>query len=391
MKNNIFTVMKKELRRLLGDRRIVINAIILPGLLIYVMYSLMGNALAGMFAPDATPPLVAAVNMPASVSQLLSAADLHYSEVKDGAEGASIKDQIAAKAFDLLLVFPADFDSLVARYDVTSGAGGAPNIQAFYNSTHPNSHQVYVQALALLDAYETQLANKFDINAGEGIYDLSSEQDRSGQMFSSLLPLLLTILLFQACMAITPESIAGEKERGTLSTLLVTPLKRNELALGKIFAVTLVGTLGAISSTIGTISSLPQLTGTSEGLPLFYTGSDYALLAVVILSTVLFIVSLMSILSAFAKSIKEAQSYMTPLMVAATLAGITGMFGAASSKALSYLIPVYNSVQCMSAIFSFEAVRLHVAITVVSNLFYCGVFAFVLTKMFNSEKVMFSR
>lgn len=206
------------------------------------------------------------------------------------------------------------------------------------------------------------------------------------------MPLLLAILLFSGCMVIAPESIAGEKERGTLSTLLVTPLRRSELALGKIFAITIVGTLSAISSTIGTISSLPQLTGgVSDGLPLFYTTGDYLLLGVVILSTVLLFVSLMSILSAFAKSIKEAQTYMTPLMIVVTLAGITGMFGGAAEKPLAYLIPVYNSVQCMSAIFSFEAVHLHVAIALVSNLLYCGALVFILTKMFNSEKVMFSR
>ncbi len=394
MKGNILTVMKKELKRLLGDKRIVINAVLLPGVLIYVMYSFMGGALAGMFAPDAVPPQIAAVHMPASVAQMFDAAAFSYTDLKatDAAEIASIKSQIAAKEFELLLVFPADFDTLVNEFDIRSTTTTAPNIAVFYNSADTNSSQIYAQVFSMLDAYEATLANKFDVNGGEEVYNLASDKDRSGQMFASLMPLLLTILLFSGCMAIAPESIAGEKERGTLSTLLVTPLRRSELALGKIFAVTIVGTLSAISSTIGTISSLPQLTGgATDGLPLFYTTGDYLLLGVVILSTVLLFVSLMSILSAFAKSIKEAQTYMTPLMIVVTLAGITGMFGEAMERPLAYLIPVYNSVQCMSAIFSFEAVQLHVVITLVSNLVYCGALVFVLTKMFNSEKVMFSR
>ena len=82
---------------------------------------------------------------------------------------------------------------------------------------------------------------------------------------------------------------------------------------------------------------------------------------------------------------------MTPLMIVVMLAGVTGMFGGAAEQPLVYLIPVYNSVQCMNAVFSFEVVQLHVAITVVSNLVYCGALAFILTKMFNSERVMFSR
>ncbi len=394
MKGNILTIMKKELKRLLGDKRILINAVLLPGILIYVMYSFMGYALAGMFAPDAAPLQIAAVHMPTSVSQMFEAAALPYIDIDatDVAEIADIKSLIAAKEFELLIVFPADFDTMVDAFDIKSQTTTAPNIAVFYNSTDSDSERVYAQVAAMLDSYEATLANKFDVNGGDEVYNLASEKDRSGQVFSSLMPLLLTILLFSGCMAIAPESIAGEKERGTLSTLLVTPLRRSELALGKIFAITIVGTLSAISSTIGTILSLPQLTGgASDGLPLFYTMGDYLLLGIVVLSTVLLFVSLMSILSAFAKSIKEAQTYMTPLMIVVMLAGVTGMFGGAAEQPLVYLIPVYNSVQCMNAVFSFEVVQLHVAITVVSNLVYCGALAFILTKMFNSERVMFSR
>lgn len=394
MKSNILTIMQKELRRLLGDKRILVNAVLLPGLLIYVMYSFMGSALAGMFAPDPEPPQIAVVHMPASISTIFAATDLPYTELNaaDAAEIDTIKNQIADKEYDLLIIFPSDFDTLVDDFEIKQATMAAPNIDLFYNGADTDSGMVYSQVISLLDAYEATLANKFDVNSSDQLYDLASEKDHSGQMFSSLMPLLLTILLFSGCMAIAPESIAGEKERGTISTLLVTPLRRNELALGKIFAITIVGVLSATSSTIGTILSLPKLTGgVSDGLPLFYTTGDYLLLGIVVLSTVLLFVSLMSIMSAFAKSVKEAQTYMTPLMVLVMLAGITGMVGDAAQNPLAYLIPVYNSVQCMSAVFSFEAVQLHVIITVVSNLVYCGALAFILTRMFNSEKVMFSR
>jgi sodium transport system permease protein len=100
---------------------------------------------------------------------------------------------------------------------------------------------------------------------------------------------------------------------------------------------------------------------------------------------------MISIFSALARSVKEAQTYILPLMVVVMLVGITGMFGHVSGGSLLYLIPIYNSVQCMSGIFSFELSRVHVMITVISNIVYCGILAFVLTKMFHSEKVMFAR
>ena len=76
------------------------------------------------------------------------------------------------------------------------------------------------------------------------------------------------------------------------------------------------------------------------------------LLGVVILSTVLLLITLISIVSAFAKSVKEAQTYVTPLMIVVILVGVTAMFGSGAKTELCYyLIPVYNSVQCMVGIF----------------------------------------
>lgn len=390
-KNNILTIMKKELSRFLGDRRIVFSSILLPGLMIYLLYSFMGNAMGSMFGGGDEPPTVAAVNMPASISSLLPE-DIapETLEGQDQAKIENIQQQIQNKEFDLLMIFPADFDAQVAEYDKSSGQP-APNIQLYFNSANASSAKVHSQMLTLLDNYESTLINKFDINAGEG-FDLASEKDFSGMMFSSLMPLLLTIFLFSGCMAIAPEAIAGEKERGTLSTLLVTPLRRSELALGKIFAVTIIAVLGAASSTLGTLLSLPKLMGgVSDGMSLYYTPVDYMMLALIILCTVLIFVSFISIISAFAKTIKEAQTYVTPLMMVVMLVAVSSMFGETVQNPAFYFIPVFNSVQCMSAIFSFETVPLHVAITVISNFVYCGFLAFGLTKMFNSEKIMFAR
>ncbi len=213
-------------------------------------------------------------------------------------------------------------------------------------------------------------------------------------IFSSMLPMLLMIFLFTGCMSVAPESIAGEKERGTIATLLVTPVKRSHIAIGKIIALSIIALLSGISSTLGTVLSMPALMGAaSDTMNIgIYTVSDFLLLAVVILSTVLFLVAVISVISAYARTIKEAQSYVTPLMIIATLIGITAMFGGGAPQDwFYYFIPLYNSVQCMSAIFSFTCVPVNVLITVISNLIYSVVFVFVLTRMFNSEHVIFGR
>ena len=119
---------------------------------------------------------------------------------------------------------------------------------------------------------------------------------------------------------------------------------------------------------------------------------DYLLLALVILSTVLVLITLISVVSAFAKTIKEAQGYITPLMIVVMLIGVTAMFGDGAKTGMSYyLIPLYNSVQSMVAILSFKAVAANILVTVGANLFCTGVGIFLLTRMFNSEKIIFSK
>ena len=392
MKSNIFTIMKKELSRFFGDKRMVLSTIVLPGLLIYVMYTFMGSAITNMYVPDDTKkPTVAVINLPDSVRGADSSQfDLQSSE---GSE-EELKDQISNQKLDLLAVFPDNFDESVAAYETVSGTA-APAVSLYYNSASTSSRSSYDQMIALLDGYESSLANKFDVNHDpQTSYDLASAKDSSAMIFSSMLPLLLMIFLFSGCMSVAPESIAGEKERGTIATLLITPVKRSQIAIGKISALAIIALLSGISSAAGTLLSLPKLMGGAmDNMDVnVYTVTDYILLGVIILSTVLFLIAIISVISAFAKTIKEAQTYVTPLMIVVMLIGITAMFGSgAKTDWVYYLIPLYNSVQCMIGIFSFKFQAVNVIAAVVSNLVYTGIAVFVLTRMFNSERVIFSR
>ncbi len=205
--------------------------------------------------------------------------------------------------------------------------------------------------------------------------------------------MLMMAFLFSGCMAVAPESIAGEKERGTIATLLVTPLKRSHLALGKILSLSVIAILSGLSSFLGTMLSLPKLMGGGETMNVNVYGiTEYAMLLVVILSTVLVIVAVVSIISAFAKNVKEATGWVTPIMIVSMLFGVTTMVESLSkTEPVWFLIPLYNSAQCMSGIFSLEMDMVNIAVTVASNIVYAGIGVVVLTKMFDSEKVMFSK
>ena len=386
MKNNtVFTIFKKELARFFKDRRTLIS-LLLPGILLYVIYSLMGGAMSSAFMPDEEyKPQAVVVNMPESMSLLFGEGGFVLSTAEES-EIENIKESIKNSEVDLLIVFPMDFEQNLGA------PTGVPNVDVFFNSSSTNSSIAYQTASALLDAFESSISNLFNVNMGGVAYDLANEEDMAAMIFSMIMPMLLVMLLFSGCMAVAPESISGEKERGTIAALLVTPAKRSHIAIGKILALSVMALISGLSSALGVILSLPKLMGdaiTVDGS--VYTVSDYAMLAVVILSTVLVLITLISIISAYAKTVKEASTYVTPLMILSMLIGITGMFGSAAENPILYFIPIYNSVNSMIGIFSFNASSVNMLITVVANLVFTALGVFILTRMFNSEKIMFNK
>ena len=393
MKNNILTIIKKEFARFFGDKRMVFTTILMPGILIYVMYSFMGDAMMKEFETDDDYVAKAYVeNMPDELDAMWSELSMDITKI-NAQEEADILRKVEEKEADILVVFPENFSGDVAEYDVASGKE-APEVKVYYNSTASESSKFYAIITEMLNAYESSMANKFDVNMSEDDYDRASEKDVTGQVFSMMLPLLLMIFMFSGCMSIAPEAIAGEKERGTIATLLVTPMKRSALALGKIISLSVISLLAGLSSFIGTMLSLPNLMGGEEsGMNAgVYGVTDYVMLLGLILTTVLVLVSLISIISAFAKSIKEAGTAISPLMILVMGVSLIPMFGGDAPKNIvSFFVPILNSVQCFHGIFSFKYETIQVVITIVMNMVYAGVFTFLLTKLFNNEKVMFSK
>ena len=392
MKSGILTIMKKELARFFGDKRTVAG-VLLPGVMIYVLYSFMGTAMGSVFGVEEDyVPSIQAVRLPQSIAALADSAGMALTEGEEAGLPAAM-DQVAGQELDLLAVFPEDFDQAVADYSVASGEP-APHVEIYYSSVSTASQSAYMAFTGLLDSYESLLANKFDVNAGEGVYDLATAEESTGALFAMLMPMLLLMFLYSGCSAVAPESIAGEKERGTIATMLVTPIRRSDIAVGKILALAVITVLSGASSTLGTILSLPNLMGGAAGEmdANIYGVRDYLFLAAVILSTVLLLVTLVALLSAFAKTVKEAQTYAVPLMILVMLLGVTGMFGGGASQNLAvYAIPLYNSVQCIVGIFSFSLQGQAVALTAAVNGAATLLGVFVLTRMFNSEGIIFGK
>ena len=393
MKNNIYTIFRKEMARFFKDKRLVLTTIILPGLMIFIMYTFMGNMMKNQFGvKEDYVAKVYVKNLPESICSKFDSSQFEVKEAEGDLEES--KKQVAAKDIDLAIIFPENFDKEVAEYK--TGEGEAPQVEIYYNSANEESQAAYNKVYDILDAYETELSNKFDVNADEKTsYDLANKEDMTGKLFGSMLPMLLIIFIWSGCVAVAPESIAGEKERGTIATLLVTPMSRQALALGKIFALSIIAFLSGVSSFVGTFASLPAMYQgmSSQVNTAFYSTRDFISLFIIIISTTILLVALISVLSAFAKSVKEASTLISPLMIVLMVMTFLPMFSKGDNETPMslFFVPVYNSILCMNKIFTFSYSNVNVLISVAANIVYTAVLVLVLTKMFDSEKIMFSK
>ncbi len=384
--NKIWAIVKKELYRFLSDKKLMLTTVLLPGLMIYGIYSFMGDGMANMFEADESyKPQAAVYNLPDSLDIRFKTL---YMDIVHDVSAEEAKQKIAGQELDLAVIFPENFDDAVAL-------GEKPEIEVYYNSVNNESARIYQFVVNALDSYEESLANVFTLNSKGETYDLATEEDVSAMIYSMMLPMLLLMFVYSGCISVAPESIAGEKERGTIATLLVTPMKRSDLALGKVISLSVVALLSGISSFTGTMLSLPKLMDSAdlEGMSAaVYSFQDYALLFLIVISSVLLITAMISIISAWTSSVKEASTAVSPLMIVVMLIGVSSMLLNGENVAtVFYLIPLYNLVLCMNGIFSFSYQISQIVIALGVNLVVTGVLILILTKMFNSEKVMFSK
>lgn len=400
MKSNVLTIIKKEFDRVFRDRQLMFTTIILPGLLIYFIYSFMGSSADKLTQQNREKSVTVQVdNLPQSVAQSFNALSGNVT-LSQSTFGQAEIDALKDKSINTVLVrFPADFDAAVSTY-TTADSTPAPNVEIYYNSTNEATQRIYSIICGALGGYEESIGNRFDINRADSPdvrFNQANDEQVSGQILGRLLPMLILIMLFSGVMSVAQNSIAGEKERGTIATLLVTPMHRSELAFGKIVAISGISLLSAISSFIGIVLSLPNMIGgmggaSGAGVSFNYGTSDYIVLFAIIISTVLIMAAVVSILSTLAKDVKNAASLCMPLMLVMVFLGIISMLSSdISTNTAVYLIPFYNSTLAMTALLQHELALLNAVVTVGANIAYTVCAVLVLTKMFNNEKVMFSR
>ena len=203
-------LIQKEFQRFFRDPKLIVT-LVLPGILIYFIYSLMGGLIWDE-EKDYSYDVLVYGSSPAVEAlfegSLGDSLTLTRTEDKENA-----KAQVKAGSVTALVVFSDDFDNAVSNYDPMSGEK-APMVEIFYRSADDASAAFYTAATSLLSVYEGTISNAFDVNLGDEQYDFSSTSEVVMTILGGLLPFLVVTLIFSSCTSITLESVAGEKERG---------------------------------------------------------------------------------------------------------------------------------------------------------------------------------
>ncbi len=378
---DIWTVAKKELKAGFSDKVVLFQTILMPFLLVfgYVMLMVVMSA-----AQDTSDTEIECyyVNAPEYMEEGLKALKLQ-SITMDKVE--ALKKDIAEGDCALVMIFPEDFSF------AEDGSQELSNIDIWFDSTNTDSYRMYHLVNTYLNTYQPRL---FSVNGDEGIdYDLGDEDEILRNTLAGLMPIILIMAIFMVCMNLSAESVAGDKERGFLNTMLIVPVKRSSIAAGKAVYLLIVAIIGGISAFIGMIFSLPRLAESIELEGLIYSMWEYVYLFLITITAVFAMVSILLIISTIAKDIKQAtniaSAVLVVLMVGGMLASTDGFKPLIERLGrINYLIPVWNTMLFMQDIIRLDYIGDAIWICCGINVLFSIIAIVVTGRCFESEHII---
>lgn len=402
----IKTIVSKELRRVFKDKKMVMSLFVLPVILVVGIFALMGMLIKGQVADvQAHEPVVYIVNAPESFREFAKSAGLtEYTGI--GKDNMAVFDDAKAGLYsaetDLIITFPDGFEEAVMVGMDSLSEVTIPELSVYYNPSEDYSSEARQVYAAYLDAYRQMLlGNRFGDYAAVEMFtvtdnEVQDEDKAVGKMLGSMLPYFITMLIFAGAMGLGVDMIAGEKERGTLATMLLSPVKREQIVLGKVFSLAILAVMSSAVYIVTMIIAIPVLmknVGGSEalaGMSVNFTGAQIVQMIVLMIGVVLMYVSIICMVAVLAKNVKEASSYISPVYILVILAGMVTMYSSADGVMYKYIIPVYGSSMAFKDILTREITMPNFLATTISTYAVAAILVVIMTKAFNSEKVMFN-
>ena len=177
-----------------------------------------------------------------------------------------------------------------------------------------------------------------------------------------------------------------------MASLLVSPIKRSSIVLGKVFALMIISGISSVVYVAAMVAFMPQMMGGmgagDTGLNLTLNPGQIAMLAFLLISIAFLYSALIVLVSVFAKTVKEASSYIMPVYMLVLVLGITTMFTTKAPQDWTYAIPIYNTSITLQGILTQEVTMMQYGMALGVTLLLGAVLIGVIAKAFESEKVM---
>ena len=379
MFKDISTVFKKEIKSILKDKAILLMCILLPFGMMFMEGYLM-TAFADTDETEEKTYNAYYINAPQELSESLKAIGFSDKEV----DKETTIENIKSKEDKMLVIFPENFT-------IDPDGINVPNIEIYYNSSDNDSLKLREKISTLLDTLRPEV---FTINADASVkYDLGDEDYQAKNMIASMVPGLLVMTIIYGIMSLASNIIAGDKESNFLNTVLITPVRRSSVAIGKALAVMTAAGASAISAFAGLAYLMSKFNEMLGEYAVSYAAKDYILTFIVIICEAFALVGLILIISTLAKTARQAQTLsVIPIMVLflgsflTSNAGFDAVLTNFGSK--NYLVPMWNASYLTKNILltgvSSSDILITCAINIVFGIFCLG----VVSKLFNNEKIV---
>jgi sodium transport system permease protein len=397
---NVGIVYRKELADSLRDGRTLISMIVVPLLvmpLLTIGMGVLSIALVGVAMREVPRVMIiGGRDSPGVVAELKKMKDLEIIPAKP-----DFAEEISNKRIRAAVEIPGGFEADLAEgkstavtiylYEGELKSGfGADRLQKFFSKLRDRAVLEQLQARHL----PANLANPFDILET----NVASPQKVGGTVLGGLVPYFVILLCLTGAMYPAMDLTAGEKERGTIETLLCSPVSRTHIVLGKFLMVL----TASVATAILALSSMAISFGAGQQMLLSLTkgAADPALqvditakgifsIFFVVFPLAVFFSAALLALSLFAKSFKEAQSYISPLMILVVMPAIASLLpGVELTPALAF-VPVLNTSLVGKEIITGTFHWNLIGLIFLSSSIYAGIAIAIAVKLFQREDVLF--
>lgn len=340
--NPIRTVFLKEVRENLRDRKTVLNALVMGPLLGPILFAMMMGFMLGKQLEQAEKPLRLPVAGAEHAPNLVDW--LRRQEVRIEPAPADIEAALRDRRAQLVLQIPP-------HYGERWRAGEPALLTVLHDSSDRDSRTPVTRLTRLLEGYQREqsslrlAARGLSGNLLQPVAieqrDLASAQQRAGELLS-FLPYLLVIGAFLGGMYLAIDTTAGERERQSLEPLLATPARRAELVLGKLGATTAFAMASMLLSLVAFAVAFQYIPLDRLGMRVDFGAGLILRAGLLMLPLVLCFAALQTLVAAYARSYREAQTYLSLLMLLPMIPSVVLMVSPLRPEPLLMAVPLLS-------------------------------------------------